>query len=108
MIGKKYTKCDALEQLEYAIQRINGLFSDNENNRNRMNPEHEPNYLKLPSICLEIVLDNPFIFDLIKSETFDWETNDRIYTTNMKKSSESSDPALGILSGILNYQILIN
>lgn len=73
-----------------------------------MNPEDEPIYLKLPSICLEIVLDNPFIFDLIKSETFDWETNDRIYTTNMKKSRESSDPALGILSGILNYQILIN
>lgn len=71
-----------------------------------MNPEDQPLYLQLPTICWEVTLDNPFIFDLIKSETFDWEINDRIYVNNRLSkciNGEQSDPALGILSAILNY-----
>ena len=67
-----------------------------------MNPEDDDEqFLKLPISCLEIVLDCPFIFDLLKSETFDWEINDKIYSS----SQNQSDPCLGILGGIIHLLI---
>ena len=47
-----------------------------------MNPEDEPEFLKLPITCLEALLDNSFLYDLLKNESFDWETNDKIYMNN--------------------------
>jgi hypothetical protein len=31
------------------------------------------NVLEFPAFILDQILENPFVFDLIKSETFDWE-----------------------------------
>jgi len=44
------------------------------------------------------VLDNPFIFDLIKSETFDWEKNDVMYSYG---PTSVNNPILGFLAGYL-------
>ena len=50
-----------------------------------MNPEEDEieNELtlwkQLPLVLAEIVLENEFILDLLKSETLDWENNDRMY-----------------------------
>ena len=39
----------------------------------------------------------------MKSETFDWEINDKIY--NINSDSNQSDPCLGILGGIIHLLI---
>jgi len=57
---------------------------------------------QLPANCLDNVLDNPFVFDLIKSETYDWERNDRMY---MMRPPQDNNPILGYLSGYLSEYV---
>ena len=51
------------------------------------------------------MLDNPFLFDLIKSETFDWDKNDVIYSYGPKSVN---NPILGFLSGYLSEYVRIS
>jgi len=44
-------------------------------------------------------MDHPFIFDVIKSETVDWEQNDTLYRYGPQADN---DPAIGYLSGYLS------
>lgn len=50
-------------------------------------------------MCVDNVLEHPFVFDLIKSETLDWELYDHIHLQNVNKES---DPSLGFFSGYLS------
>jgi hypothetical protein len=50
-------------------------------------------------MCVDNILEHPFVFDLIKSETLDWEINDPIYRQGI---SVENDPALGFFSGYLS------
>ena len=66
-----------------------------------MNPEHEPLWVNLPTICFELCIENPFLFDLIKSETYDWEVSGHLYA-----SKEAQDPPsyqIGALAGLLTH-----
>jgi hypothetical protein len=38
-----------------------------------MNPEDVENWHQIPKIILDLFLENTFLLDLLKSETFDWE-----------------------------------
>lgn len=89
LIGKKWTKEAALAQLDFVVYKINLLFN---NKQYKLNPECDPLWYSLPSVCLELIVDAPFLNDLLKSETYDWEVNDYIYTSQ----SSASDPSLGI------------
>lgn len=44
-----------------------------------LNFESEPLWFNMADVCLELLLDNPFLFDALKSETYDWEVNDSYY-----------------------------
>ena len=61
-----------------------------------MNPEEVENWHRIPKTILELFLENPFLFDLLKSEIFDWEINYHRY-----KDMEGFDSCLGIFSAIL-------
>jgi hypothetical protein len=65
---------------------------------------YEPLWLDLPSVCLELILDNQFIQDLIKSETYFWEINDAVCKSDARKYS----PLIGSFSGIISELIHIN
>lgn len=83
MVGHKYTKDDAIDQIEAVINSI--LSHTNKTEQDFFNPEEEEaekDYRDLPVLLLDQVLENPFLFDLMKSETFDWEINDMLYKNN--------------------------
>jgi len=64
-----------------------------------LNPEDEPQWYELPKLILEIVMECPFLFDLIKSESYDWEVNHRIYS---EQEEQKSDCSMGIFNAILH------
>ena len=51
------------------------------------------------------MLDNPFLFDLIKSETFDWDKNDVMYSYG---PNSVNNPILGFLSGYLSEYVRVS
>ena len=55
-----------------------------------------PQWINLPKFCFDALLEFPFVFDLLKSETHDWELNGKIYGPNQ------ADPSLGILGGFVS------
>ena len=55
-------------------------------------------------IVLDAIMENPFVFDLIKSETYDWEENDLMYS----KSIYFTNPVIGYLSGFISEYVAIN
>ena len=59
---------------------------------------------QLPATVLDSVLENPFIFDLLKSETVDWEINDSMYTANQNLNT---NPIIGFLAGYLSELVRI-
>lgn len=63
--------------------------------------EEEQQTLEFPAHLLDQILENPFIFDLIKSETFDWEVNDMLYKNNQNQAN----PYLGFVAGYLSEYI---
>ena len=65
---------------------------------------YEPLWLNLPSVCLELILDNQFLQDLIKSETYFWEVNDTVCRNDTRKYS----PLIGSFTGIISELIHIN
>lgn len=69
MVGQKYTHDDAIKQLESFIEVINSKWLDGD--KDILEPQ-----IRFPAKCLDNFLDHPFVFDLIKSETYDWEAND--------------------------------
>ena len=97
LVGKKYRKEDAIDQLTYSIQRIRTIFALNETNQ--INPEDEPEWYGLPQRVLSVVLECPFLFDLIKSESFDWEVN---HTNYQGQHEKNSDFCLGVFSSLLH------
>ena len=63
-----------------------------------LNPEEHPKWKNFPKLCFDALLEHPFVFDLLKSETHDWEINDMIY----RGSLNQADPSLGVLGGFIN------
>ena len=88
LIGKRWSKEAALAQLDFAVYKINMLFNDRQY---KINPECDPLWYNMPMVCLELIVDAPFLYDLLKSEVYDWEVNDYIY----KSPSSVSDCSLG-------------
>lgn len=78
LIGKRWSKEAALAQLDFVVYKINILFNDRQY---KINPECDPLWYNLPMVCLELLVDAPFLLDLLKSEVYDWEVNDYIYTS---------------------------
>jgi len=54
---------------------------------------------RFPGIVLDSILENPFLFDLLKSETVDWEINDNMYSSN---PSMNANPIIGFIAGYLS------
>lgn len=84
MVGHKYTKEDAIDQIEAVIQSILS-HSNDVAEQDFFDPEEEEvekNNQELSVLLLDQILENPFLFDLIKSETYDWEINDILYKNN--------------------------
>ena len=99
LIGKRWSKEAALAQLDFAVYKINMLFNDRQY---KINPECDPLWYNLPTVCLELIVDAPFLNDLLKSEVFDWEVNDYIYTSE----SSVSEPSLGFYQGFISELLL--
>ena len=99
LIGKRWSKEAALAQLDFAVYKINMLFNDRQY---KINPECDPLWYNLPTVCLELIVDAPFLNDLLKSEVYDWEVNDYIYTSESSKS----DPSLGFYQGFISELLL--
>lgn len=100
LVAKKYSERDCIEQIEAFIGRLQTLSLPSI--KDLMNPEDDrPESVRFPAICLDLVIENPFIFDLIKSETFDWETNYHLY----KQSKTTGNADLGYLAGLLSQYI---
>lgn len=69
--------------------------------QNELNPECEPLWVNLATICFELCIENPFVMDLIKSETFDWEVNDHLYMG--KEAADAPNNKIGALAGLLTH-----
>ena len=78
-IGRKYSKREAIAQIDNILRKLNLLFSKRQFQLNSM---CDPLWHNLPTVCFELALEHPFLFDLIKSETFDWEVNYLLYKNN--------------------------
>ena len=94
MVGKKYHKNQAVIQMDFVIFKIQEVFQKVP--FEGMNPEEVENWHKIPKIIIELFLQNSFLFDLLKSEIFDWEINHHRY-----KDMEGFDFCLGIFSALL-------
>ena len=66
------------------------LFSVDQNN------DCSPLWHNFSTVCLELIVDAPFLYDLLKSDVFDWEENDQIYRR------ANNDCSLGIFQGFIS------
>lgn len=98
VVGMKYLVSDAIEQIE----SFNSMLNDQI--QNLYGEEHGlPHWEQYPALVLDSVLANPFVFDLIKNETFDFEKNHPLY--KLAKHAQLNDPMIGYLSGYLSEYV---
>ena len=75
--------------------------------QSELNPECEPLWVNIATICFELCIENPFILDLIKSETYDCEvsadlhTGKEVATTDGRPDGRSDQ--IGALTGLLTH-----
>ena len=55
----------------------------------------EPLWHNLPTVCLELIVDAPFLYEILKNDVYDWEENDEIYWN-------SHDASLGVFQGLIS------
>ena len=101
LTGQKYLKEDAESQLENAVALIEKLF-----NYDASKKEGEEGYVKLeegedkftgwenfPLLCLKLITDYPYLYDLMQNDTIKWEFSD-------KKKKYKDERYLGCLSAM--------
>jgi hypothetical protein len=71
-----------------------------------LNPECESLWVNLAPICFELCIENPFLFDLINSESYDWEANSQLYAAQRPTDQPSGQiaPLASLLTHLLQLQ----
>ena len=97
-LGKKYTFEDAVNQLTSTVYGLNLRYK-------AQTESGESESVYLPEIILKYMMENQFLFDYVKAETYNWERRklemERIYLKKFN-NYRPPDPCLGAVSGMLS------
>jgi len=97
--GQKYNREEAVEQINMfcdTIKRLSGLAPKQEDDE-ELNEDEQAlsGWENFPRLCLQLVFENPYVFDLMKYDVMKWEFNLSEYP---KKHNERH---MGVLSAIV-------